>query len=84
MAEKEICPKCRRPYGNGRQKTMHHVFPRRLRLEVNTLTIEICRSCHDEIEWLYAEQERKVLAACSEMYWAICNGFLPREKWRTE
>lgn len=67
------CPKCRRHYSrNGKfQKTQHHIIPRRLfrdrdlppgaRELLMGFTIDICRSCHDEINQLIEEAEREVL-----------------------
>jgi hypothetical protein len=53
MARIDLCDKC----GRYRRIEQHHIFPLRW-FGDNSLTIPLCRSCHDQVEQLIHDTEK--------------------------
>ncbi|MFH0852199.1 MAG: hypothetical protein V1845_01155 [bacterium] len=71
--KKKRCIKCRR----SESRTTHHIFPKRFfgNGNINKLTFEVCRPCHDEIERLIPFQERpKSFYIRIVWQWLLSNG----------
>ena len=64
------CPKCRRM----RPLTDHHIVPRRIR--DNDETIRICRPCHDELEKFIVVLEKQLLRKHESLYVRALSLFL--------
>ena len=52
---KIVCPKC----GERKPRTRHHVYPQRFygRGKNNTLTIDLCQSCHTLLERMIPKEK---------------------------
>ena len=85
------CPKCKQRYTSSRRghKTNHHIIPQRLFKNRNLppgamellmeFTIDLCRSCHDDINKVIEEAEREVLyVEHQSMYREVLQKFLSR------
>lgn len=66
-----VCPKCRRPCGEGVQRTRHHIKPKRF-FRGSRETIYLCRDCHNSIE-KRIPLERKLPV---NFYYLVVNNFL--------
>jgi hypothetical protein len=63
------CRKCLREYlpnRHERKRTLHHVLPRRF-FGHEGWCVELCRSCHDEIEKLIPYKEKMA----TQWYWNL-------------
>ena len=67
----DLCPKCGREFGYEVQRTKHHVYPRRF-YRGSSLTIDICRACHDQLERRIPAKTRLY----DEFYILVVNNFL--------
>ena len=70
-----VCPLCETPYGEKhiRHKSNHHIFLKAYYPD-STLTVEVCRGCHDEFHKLfkYNEDKRWSKLECVRFWIAFC------------
>lgn len=71
----EVCPLCNNPYGekHRRKKTNHHIFPKAY-YPSSTLTVEVCRGCHDQFHqyFKYNATKRWSKIECIRYWFAFC------------
>ena len=65
------CPKCRKEYGYEVMFTEHHVLPRRF-FPGSALVVDLCRTCHDELEKRIPLKEKMP----ANFYYLVVNNFL--------
>ena len=64
------CYRCGKIFGQeGIEKTKHHSIPRALNPRLN-ITIPLCRNCHNELNNLYINQEKRKKAPKPYKYFA--------------
>jgi len=61
------CPKCGELYTRKRQRTEHHIVPRRLGVG-DTRTVDICDPCHVRLEEYIRKLEYRVLRKNIHIY----------------